>query len=579
MKKYSRIISEETSFQNKTCAGLYPTEPTLAQACNYPTCYPANAVPAKVGNDLYISYPSKRMPGYTAYLGRLGDGGMGSGTVKFSNDGGKTWLQQNNQEYVAQWRCSPLMKTIGETMNADQETWFQSLKASNPNVFKPYSELLGKAEATSGAYELVKLKDIPQLQGKLPQEAQVVDIFVWKYKGPVQQQDAMAPQKLIDDYFKAKLGYVDASEITPGEQSLYVPYNLKNHPTYGKSFTQDYIMYYDPTKISADAVKTNLDDAITKAKARNTKSDCRAAIQLYYEAYRLASTGALFATQEDIDQKKNVVRACKQHNFPFLKKKLDELENANPAKSTTGVQLDFALRQSKQSNLMRENKDIRLKSLIRESLLEIREEKKKTISEESKIVKGRIQFITEGTTFKTKKQKDNFCNNLLSEMIYFNSQGFDRQAINEGFFDILSGLFGNTGESILQYFKEYLAKWLITSLTPLDPNGWVGGTIVKAIGNLPIGDIPKLTDCNFTTKLLSKSIAEEAIDQLKQKAGLEGAFYDVLRNAVIESLEDTDLGGKIESALGSILCPMLSKVSGKMSDAADDMKKGALALP
>jgi len=377
MKKHSRIISEQTSFQNKTCAGLYPTEPTLAQACNYPTCYPANAVPAKVGNDLYISYPSKKMPGYTAYLGRLGDGGMGSGTVKFSNDGGKTWLQQNNQEYVAQWRCSPLMKTIGETMNADQATWFLSLKASNPNVFKPYSELLGKAEATSGAYELVKLKDIPELQGKLPQEAQVVDIFVWKYKGPVQQQDATRPQKLIDDYFKKQLGYVDKNEVPAGQESLYVPYNLKNHPTYGKSFTQDYIMYYDPTKISAEAVKTNLDDAITKAKARNTKSDCRAAIQLYYEAYRLASTGALFATQEDIDQKKNVVRACKQHNFPFLKKKLDELENANPAKSTTGVQLDFALRQSKQSNLMRENRDIRLKSLIRESLLEIKEEKKK----------------------------------------------------------------------------------------------------------------------------------------------------------------------------------------------------------
>lgn len=204
--------------------------------------------------------------------------------------------------------------------------------------------------------------------------------------------------------------------------------------------------------------------------------------------------------------------------------------------------------------------------------------KKKTISEESKIVKGRIQFITEGTTLKTKKQKDKFCQNLLSEMLYFNSQDFDRQAINEGFFDILSGLFGNTGESILQYFKEYLAKWLVSSLTPLDPNGWVGGTIVKAIGNLPIGDIPKLTDCNFTTKLLSKSIAEEAIDQLKQKAGLEGAFYDILRNAVVESLEDTDLGAKIESALGSILCPMLSKVSGKMTDAADDMKKGALAL-
>jgi hypothetical protein len=334
-------------------------------------------------------------------------------------------------------------------------------------------------------------------------------------------------------------------------------------------------MYYDPDKMSSAQLEAELSKTIETAKANYSKKACRNSILLYYKAYK----SAINATQKKVDQDKAVIRACRnQNNFPLLKKKLDELENANPVTTTSGAKLDYSLRFSQPSNLRRENHDVRLKNLIRESLLEIRHEKKKTISEESKIVKGRIQFITEGTTLKTKKQKDKFCQNLLSEMLYFNSQDFDRQAINEGFFDILSGLFGNTGESILQYFKEYLAKWLVSSLTPLDPNGWVGGTIVKAIGNLPIGDIPKLTDCNFTTKLLSKSIAEEAIDQLKQKAGLEGAFYDILRNAVVESLEDTDLGAKIESALGSILCPMLSKVSGKMTDAADDMKKGALAL-
>jgi hypothetical protein len=65
---------------------------------------------------------------------------------------------------------------------------------------------------------------------------------------------------------------------------------------------------------------------------------------------------------------------------------------------------------------------------------------------------------------------------------------------------------------------------------------------------------------------------------LKNKAGMEGAFYDVLRNAVVESLSQSDLGQKIESALGSILCPSLSKVSSKMSDVTDTMKKGALSL-
>ncbi len=66
--------------------------------------------------------------------------------------------------------------------------------------------------------------------------------------------------------------------------------------------------------------------------------------------------------------------------------------------------------------------------------------------------------------------------------------------------------------------------------------------------------------------------------QLKNKAGMEGAFYDILRNAVVESLSQSDLGQKIESSLGSVLCPSLSKVSSKMSDVTDTMKKRALSI-
>ncbi len=73
-------------------------------------------------------------------------------------------------------------------------------------------------------------------------------------------------------------------------------------------------------------------------------------------------------------------------------------------------------------------------------------------------------------------------------------------------------------------------------------------------------------------------IAEESIQQLKSKAGLEGALYDILRNSVVESLEKSDLGQRLESSLGSILCPLLGQVSSKMTDTAEKMKQGALSL-
>lgn len=575
MKTNRRIISEQ-AYYNKQC-DIYES-PTLKMACNFaPTCYPANANKkiAKADNREYISFPSASRQGEYAFLSSLGGSkGEGNGTVYFSKDpDGKEWVKNTDGSLVQKtWFCAPLRQTVNQEMTLDQDQWFQSLKANQKNKYFTYTEGFKMNAAGNPSYELKKLKDLPEM-AKMPNLNQVQDVFVWVMtSAPTQVTDASRPQKLIDDYFKGKLGYVELEDVPTGEEGTWMKMNLQDDKTYGSQFKTPYILYADPNKMTTEKFKEVANNILTASANALPKDGCRGSIIAYYKLYsdkEPISDGTL-------NTYKTTVRGCiDKYNFPFLKKKIDELKFANPVKTRIGTTIDYRLSQSN----VRENRDLRIKNLLRESLLEIKEQKKKTLLEESKIVKGRLQFIFENSNLKTKKQKSKFCNELLSEMIYLNSQGYDRQVINEQFFDMLKGLFGNTGESILQYFKEYLADWLISSLTPLDPNGWVGGVISKTIGNTPIGDIPKLvTDCNFTTKILSKSIAEEAIDQLKQRAGMEGAFFDVLRNAVVESLEDSDLGQKIEGALGSVLCPMLSKVSGKMSDAADTMKKGALSL-
>lgn len=219
-----------------------------------------------------------------------------------------------------------------------------------------------------------------------------------------------------------------------------------------------------------------------------------------------------------------------------------------------------------------------LKSLVRESLIEVSDNKKRMLTEERNIVKTRMNLLTENVNIKSKKSREKFCDDLLNEMIYLNRQGFDREVINEGFFDIIKGMFGNSGESILQMFKQKIAEWLMDKFAPEGfKKTWIGGIIVNVISNTPIGDIPKLTECSFLTKALSKGIVEELPKQLQHKSGTEGAFYDVLRNSLIETLDDSNLGQKIEGKLVEIVCPMLSGVKGKMDNLGSLMKEKALA--
>jgi hypothetical protein len=217
-----------------------------------------------------------------------------------------------------------------------------------------------------------------------------------------------------------------------------------------------------------------------------------------------------------------------------------------------------------------------IKKQIRENLIKTKENKKNILIEQS-IVNKRFSIIIENRELKTKSQKEKFYLDVLVEMKRLNDQGFESKLITESFFDIISGFFGKGGTGILQTIKEYFGNWLIGKLG-VDTKGWIGGTIVRAIGNLDIADIPKLTNCTFTTKLLSKSLAENAVSKLQTAAGLEGTLSNIMRNTLVETLEENStFMVKIEEALGSVLCPLISNVSGKLEDAASAMKEKAIA--
>jgi hypothetical protein len=226
---------------------------------------------------------------------------------------------------------------------------------------------------------------------------------------------------------------------------------------------------------------------------------------------------------------------------------------------------------------MNESSD-KLKKIIRENLIEVSNNKKTLLTEERNIIKNRVKILVEGRVIKTEPQMKKFAMEMFSEALYLNQQGFNKELINEDFFETLKGLFSGVGyDSISGYFKEQITKYVISKLAPGHEDGWIAGTIQKLIGNTNITDMPKLLNCDFLVPKLAKSIAEEAIDKTKNSVGLTGGVFDILRNGIVDSLDNTTFVQNLEKGLSSIVCPSLSNVSNKLMGVAGNMKDKALA--
>jgi len=186
---------------------------------------------------------------------------------------------------------------------------------------------------------------------------------------------------------------------------------------------------------------------------------------------------------------------------------------------------------------MNESTDDYLKSVLRTKLLMLSESKKKSVIS-SKEYKNYIKTIDEA----------------------FNTSGLGNNRINES--DILSNVLGIGGEGIIGYFKEKLADSIINKFVPGGSDTWLGGMISTTIGNIKIGDYlnGNIFKCEFLVPQLAKSIGENAVRQFADNKGLTGGFYDVLRNSLVELVDDVPFVQKIEEGMGKVLCPSLSKL-------------------
>ena len=381
--------------------------------------------------------------------------------------------------------------------------------------------------------------------------------------------------------------------VNRGELSQYYPINGRD---YGLMYNnKDVVIYFpknavpeisggtDNNEYSKDkcdkAIKTYLSAVIRYATRQDTQENSTVNSGRYKSFLQGCWGSGIY---EDLEIKPDELPKVNKKNKLFTFWRGKTLNKNNVYNILAGKDDKFPAGQNPYLPLTLDGKGVnesktKLDNLIKENLQKLSEEKNSNLLAETKIIQTRTKILTENRILKFKQPREKFFNELISEAIYLESQGFDKQLIKEEFWDTIKGMFGQHGsEAIFGTFKEYMGKWLLQKLTPVNPEGWIGSIIVAAIGNLHIDDISKLTDCNFITKKLASSIGEGIARKIQHDKGYDGGISDVVRNGLFSAIDNSEMVKSLESGLAKLVCPALSGVKTKLENKANKMKTMAL---
>ena len=212
-----------------------------------------------------------------------------------------------------------------------------------------------------------------------------------------------------------------------------------------------------------------------------------------------------------------------------------------------------------------------LKKTIHKTLVETKENKKKTILE-NKIVTNRFKIILEDKNMFKKKNKQKLFSQLTSEVNYLKNQGFNNQMINEGLIDIIKSLFGNNSDVIFTTWKDQGVNWLIDKLG-VSHDEELSDKIKSKFSNVLTSEIPELfTDCDKVTDMVVDAMIEVFQENLKNGESNGSEASRILQDSVLEMTSHEDFQDSIEVKLKNTICPLLSKISSNMSNQENDIK-------
>jgi hypothetical protein len=463
-------------------------------------------------------------------------------------------------------------------------------------------------EATQNTYNWINIHDDEDAKKLLGSTINQLGkpFMMWKLKGKLESFDDPFETDTRTSRFLALLEK-QGWEKSPEDETKFIKCDLANTtsgPTdagqncYKYSTYKDYIGYaqlfpkkgftfWMPKTTETGAGQTS-DARVGQyqyfckgAKDNNyDKKSCYNCILNYFNA---AKNGGDTAPDPGYKEMVEECLAINQENFPKLSKVIDYLRGVGMGAN----QRDWLIsrksyKQSKQGPLglgkVQTNENIKIKKIIHENLTKMKNNKKGLLNE-SKIINNRLIILAEGRDLRKKKNLDIFFNRFLNETAYLNTRGYDKRVINEQFWNMLSNFFGGTGmDSVLQYFKEYAAKWLLGKFG-VDPNTWIGSAITVAVGNINIGDIPKLTNCDYLVPLISKSLLETLIKKFLASKNFDNAITDILRNVFVELIDNVQFVKSLQDNLAKLVCPWVKELGNKMSAVTNNLTQKSSSAP
>ena len=207
-----------------------------------------------------------------------------------------------------------------------------------------------------------------------------------------------------------------------------------------------------------------------------------------------------------------------------------------------------------------------LRKVLKRNLNELQTRKVTNLTE-SKIVKGRLDIISESVNFNSKIQTTKFFNKLFFESHNMVNMGLTKSVINENLIMVLKGLMGDESSQLTEKLKKNLISYLESKL---GMGGFEKDVLTQSILELEEDEFPKI----FTDKkFLARKITDVFTREFKEKylEGLNDTTKEVVMNQLNTDNFKRELEDKFTTALESLLSSIESNMDSQLRGIRDNV--------
>jgi len=198
---------------------------------------------------------------------------------------------------------------------------------------------------------------------------------------------------------------------------------------------------------------------------------------------------------------------------------------------------------------------------------------------ENKIIKSRFNFLFENRKIRNRKDLNNFYILMLSEMVDLYKKGYNSSLISENaenLFSVLNTLFNESGNSVVEVFKQKGIDWLIQNLK-ISGDDELSQYMKDALNKTELNEVARLfSDCEFLSKKIAQSIKENYITNLSSETE-SSDFMKTVKNSFSSVIQNSDIETRLESTINGVICPLVDQAQTKFEEMLKNMKSQLVA--